>query len=489
LLPVLGTRKKTSGTRMLAGKVHHPEGNAGLQVIVKNTFLDFESRCAEELPESQRKRAVSDLTDTKLPWKVPLHGDDQVCQISRHRLASTLGSDESGPSSPIQERAAGLLLPVAEDSPIDSFLDEGKGRSVPPVGPALPWSPAGGVFPFPTYGMPWWGNNGMPMTPMPGMPRWGMPLFPNNGHMPSPHGNGHMVQKPNKKGKAGFDGTRARLQLAQHIGDTTGLNVNGGSSSSRSNASNNNSNNSGNHINRNNISNYNNNTNSNITINGNSSQNFSQHHNQTLNPSQNSNQSQIGSDRAARGIAAKPKNSEQPVTTNEPTTVMLRNIPNRYTSSTLLALLDERGFRGLYDFVYLPMDFQNGVNLGYAFVNLLVHEDALTFKSAFHGFDDWLYDSAKVSETSWAHPHQGLAEHVERYRNSPVMHPCMPDEYKPMVFHCGMRVPFPMPTKAIKAPKLRASRDRPQMQGATCDATKLPETQEPRVPDLVSVCA
>merc|ERR1712135_260650 len=103
----------------------------------------------------------------------------------------------------------------------------------------------------------------------------------------------------------------------------------------------------------------------------------------------------------------------------------------------------------LYDFVYLPMDFRNGVNLGYAFVNLITNEDALHFMQVFQGFSKWFVDSVKVCEVSWAHPHQGRHQHVERYRNSPVMHPSMPDDYKPMVFKKGMRVPFPPPTKVI----------------------------------------
>lgn len=176
-----------------------------------------------------------------------------------------------------------------------------------------------------------------------------------------------------------------------------------------------------------------------------------------------------------KGGTAKAQNPEggsktaQPAVPTHPqhecTTVMLRNIPNRYTSGSLLALLDERQFQALYDFVYLPMDFQNGVNLGYAFVNLIGHEEALRFKEVFQGFQGWRFDSAKVSEVSWAHPHQGLAEHVERYRNSPVMHPSMPDEYKPMIFQRGARVTFPPPTKVIKAPKLRLGRERPREAG------------------------
>jgi hypothetical protein len=139
----------------------------------------------------------------------------------------------------------------------------------------------------------------------------------------------------------------------------------------------------------------------------------------------------------------------------ELTTIMLRNVPSGYTRTMLLELIDGLGFQGRYDFVYLPMDFRNGVNLGYAFVNSISHEDAMRLTDKLQGFCTWTADSSKICEVSWAHPNQGLAEHVDRYRNSPVMHATMPDEYKPMVFRNGARIAFPAPTKAIKAPKLR----------------------------------
>merc|ERR1711990_728380 len=50
------------------------------------------------------------------------------------------------------------------------------------------------------------------------------------------------------------------------------------------------------------------------------------------------------------------------------TTVMLRNLPNRYTAAMVLALLDAEGFAGLYDFFYLPVDLKSDVCFGYAFI-------------------------------------------------------------------------------------------------------------------------
>ena len=50
------------------------------------------------------------------------------------------------------------------------------------------------------------------------------------------------------------------------------------------------------------------------------------------------------------------------------TTVMVKNIPNKYTQRNLLDLIDTT-YAGAYDFFYLPIDFKNKCNLGYAFIN------------------------------------------------------------------------------------------------------------------------
>merc|ERR1712151_1163186 len=57
------------------------------------------------------------------------------------------------------------------------------------------------------------------------------------------------------------------------------------------------------------------------------------------------------------------------------TTAMMRNIPNTYTRANLLKLLDQQGFLGSYDLLYLPVDFQTDLNHGYAFINFTTTEN------------------------------------------------------------------------------------------------------------------
>jgi len=138
------------------------------------------------------------------------------------------------------------------------------------------------------------------------------------------------------------------------------------------------------------------------------------------------------------------------------TTCMLRNLPNPYTRENLLDLLDKFGFQGKYSFVYLPMDFKTDANLGYAFVDMVTPEEAELLHMRVQGFSDWApmaFSSEKVCEVAWSDALQGLDAHIERYRNSPVMHESVPTSFKPLVFVNGNPVPFPAPTKKIRPPR------------------------------------
>lgn len=133
------------------------------------------------------------------------------------------------------------------------------------------------------------------------------------------------------------------------------------------------------------------------------------------------------------------------------TTVLVGNLPGRVLRDDVLDKIDQIGFAGCYDFVYFPVDFYSGNNLGYGFLNLISEEEMWRFMHAFHGFHDWQFTCRTVCTVSLSHT-QGLVANIERLRNSPVMGDEVPDRYRPAIFHGGERVPFPEPTRPL--PKL-----------------------------------
>eukprot|EP00928_Gymnodinium_smaydae_P029995 TRINITY_DN22427_c0_g1_i2.p1 TRINITY_DN22427_c0_g1~~TRINITY_DN22427_c0_g1_i2.p1 ORF type:complete len:386 (+),score=46.78 TRINITY_DN22427_c0_g1_i2:90-1247(+) len=138
-------------------------------------------------------------------------------------------------------------------------------------------------------------------------------------------------------------------------------------------------------------------------------------------------------------------------------TIMLRNLPNNYTSTMMMDLLNSKGFACKYDFFYMPIDFDNAAAFGYCFVNLVDPSDADLFWKTFDNFSDWVIPSYKRAILSWSHPYQGLAANIDRYRNSPLMHHSVPAECKPQLLLNGVRIPFPQPTIKLRQPCRRSS--------------------------------
>ena len=125
-------------------------------------------------------------------------------------------------------------------------------------------------------------------------------------------------------------------------------------------------------------------------------------------------------------------NLEQIIKGNEKrTTIMIRHIPNKYSTDDLLNEIDYV-CKGKYDFFYLPLDPENNCNLGYSFINFI---DPLHIIYFYHSFKSrkWnCYKSHKECDLSFA-KFQGkieLTAHLEKNINK------MEDKKKlPMLFN------------------------------------------------------
>jgi len=127
---------------------------------------------------------------------------------------------------------------------------------------------------------------------------------------------------------------------------------------------------------------------------------------------------------------------------------MIKNIPNKMSDKDLIAYIGDVCPRRI-DFLYLRMDFQNGCNVGYAFVNFIAVQDLLFFAQKRLGVKWNLFSSEKVLQMSYAN-YQGKEALVEKFKNS-----CIMDEkeaWRPKIFYSdpgpeqGLPEPFPAPT-------------------------------------------
>ncbi|XP_051122451.1 protein terminal ear1 [Andrographis paniculata] len=134
------------------------------------------------------------------------------------------------------------------------------------------------------------------------------------------------------------------------------------------------------------------------------------------------------------------------------TTVMIKNIPNKYSQKLLLNMLDNHCIHcneqlaagdgggdggeeqplSAYDFVYLPIDFINKCNVGYGFVNMTSPEATLRLYKAFHHQNWEVFNSRKICEVTYARL-QGLEALREHFKNSKF--PDDAEEYMPVVFN------------------------------------------------------
>jgi hypothetical protein len=83
------------------------------------------------------------------------------------------------------------------------------------------------------------------------------------------------------------------------------------------------------------------------------------------------------------------------------TTLIIRNIPNKYTISLLLVDLNKK-FENKFDIVYLPRDYLNNLNLGFGFINFIHHMHLLLFYEEFAGKKWSNFNSKKMCQLAYS---------------------------------------------------------------------------------------
>ncbi|XP_058739354.1 protein MEI2-like 4 [Vicia villosa] len=127
------------------------------------------------------------------------------------------------------------------------------------------------------------------------------------------------------------------------------------------------------------------------------------------------------------------------------TTLMIKNIPNKYTSKMLMAAIDAH-HKGTYDFLYLPIDFRNRCNVGYAFINMTDPSFIVPFYKVFNEKKWEKFNSEKVASLAYARI-QGRAALIAHFENSSLMNEdkrCRPILINTDGPNAGDQVPFPI---------------------------------------------
>jgi hypothetical protein len=148
------------------------------------------------------------------------------------------------------------------------------------------------------------------------------------------------------------------------------------------------------------------------------------------------------------------------------TTVMVRNLPTSLSQTGFVNELNARGYGGLFDFVYMPMNLRSAGSFGYAFVNLTSATVAAHMMAQLCSLENDDEEWRAVWSTC-----QGMMSNVNRYRNSPLMHESVPADCKPALYdECGNRIEFPGPTKNISKPRIHRSRIKMERENDIGDA-------------------
>ena len=122
---------------------------------------------------------------------------------------------------------------------------------------------------------------------------------------------------------------------------------------------------------------------------------------------------------------------------------MIKNIPNKYTISTFLDEINVE-FQNKYDIFYLPIDYGNKCNLGFAFINFVDPLHIINFYDMYRGKKWKRFNSEKICELVYAKI-QGKKELISHFEKGKVLS-FDSEEKRPLI------LPTPNPLPKVKLP-------------------------------------
>lgn len=125
------------------------------------------------------------------------------------------------------------------------------------------------------------------------------------------------------------------------------------------------------------------------------------------------------------------------------TTLMIKNIPNKYTITTFLEEINVE-FKNKYDLFYLPIDYGNKCNLGFAFINFVEPFHIIYFYDLYRGKKWKRFNSEKICELVYAKI-QGKKELIAHFEKGKVLS-FESEEKRPLI------LPTPNPLPYVRLP-------------------------------------
>ena len=120
------------------------------------------------------------------------------------------------------------------------------------------------------------------------------------------------------------------------------------------------------------------------------------------------------------------------------TTLMIKNIPNKYTITSLLKEINNN-FKNTYDIFYLPIDYINKCNLGFAFINFVEPFHIILFYEIYRGKKWKKFNSDKICDLLYAKI-QGRNELISHFKKGKVLS-FESEDKRPLI----LPVPHPLP--------------------------------------------